>query len=102
MVRAGLLHIVQDKLAGDALQPGAGGDSRRKQQGPPGMPGASARHIPLLRRAREPAIEERLLKVAASRAAAGPAAVQGAEEASGQAAAPAVAAAANAQHATAR
>lgn len=64
MVRAGLLHTIQQRLAGDELALSAAGG---KRQG--GMPGAGQRHVPLLLRAKEPAVEERLLKVTAAKGA---------------------------------
>ena len=66
MVRAGLLHTIQQRLAGDELAPSTAGG---KRQG--GMPGTGQRHVPLLLRAKEPAVEERLLKVAAGKGADG-------------------------------
>lgn len=72
MIRAGTLHTIQQRLAGDAvLQPGSsssGGGSKR-QRGYVGGP----KHVPLLLRAKEPAVEERLLKLAAARGPVAPA-----------------------------
>lgn len=80
LVRAGLLQTIQLKLAGDPLaEAPPGGRGGRK----PG--GAPARHIPLMLRAKEPAVEERLLRLAATGEAGG---------ATGAAAAPAPALAA--------
>lgn len=66
MVRAGLLHTIQQRLAGDELVPCAAGAAGRRQGG---VPGGGQKHVPLLLRAKEPAVEERLLKIAATKGA---------------------------------
>ena len=74
LIRAGLLHRIQGKLAADELEPAAAGaDVNRRTRSLRGVPGAGGggRHVPLLQRAKEPAVEERLLKLKAARAAAG-------------------------------
>jgi hypothetical protein len=63
LIRAGTLHSIQQRLAADQL--GTAGSSGKQQRSDAG--GSGPRHIPLLQRAKEPAVEERLLKLAAAR-----------------------------------
>lgn len=77
MIRAGTLHTIQQRLAAEPVpdagtSSGAGGSNRTA---------AGPKHVPLLLRAKEPAVEERLLKLAAARAGAGGAAAAEASEA---------------------
>ncbi|KAL4436896.1 hypothetical protein ABPG75_004035 [Micractinium tetrahymenae] len=74
MIRAGTLHTIQQRLAADRLLDeggsdgsGNGGSGGKRKAGPAA---AGPKHVPLLLRAKEPAVEERLLKLAASRGAA--------------------------------
>ena len=83
MVRAGLLHTLPQRLAADELAPAAAGAAGGRRQGGSGMPGTGQRHVPLLLRAKEPAVEERLQKLAAAREAGGAAAAAGGGEADG-------------------
>lgn len=80
LVRAGLLHTIQQRLAADGLAPAAAGAGCGKRQGGSGVPGTGQRHVPLLLRAKEPAVEERLLKLAAAREAGGPVAAAAAAD----------------------
>lgn len=65
MIRAGTLHTIQQRLAADQVL----GDSSSCGVGKRGRGAAAAgpKHVPLLLRAKEPAVEERLLKLAAAR-----------------------------------
>lgn len=84
LVRAGMLHTIQARLAGDALDRAGGvggtGASRRHR----GAHTRGGKYVPLLERAREPTVEERIERLEAARAAA--AADSGAAECDGGAA----------------
>lgn len=82
MVRAGLLHTIQQKLAADPLATAAGGGTPKRHAG---APGAGQKHVPLMLRAKEPAVEERQLKLAAAKEAAAAAAAAAAGGGSGAA-----------------
>lgn len=69
MIRAGTLHTIQQRLAADeVLDAGASGSSGGGKRAR-GAAAAGPKHVPLLLRAKEPAVEERLLKLAAARGA---------------------------------
>lgn len=66
-----MLHTIQQRLASDHLQHDGTNGGGKRQRGGAGAATACSKHVPLLQRAKEPAVEERLLKLAAVR---GPAA----------------------------
>ena len=62
-----MLHTIQSRLAGDALDHAGGVGAGRRQRAAHTRGG---KHVPLLQRAREPAVEERMQRLEAARAAA--------------------------------